>query len=398
VVSSNFAALLGALLAAAVAHGQAPVTAEAAPSAERFFQPSPEEKPLACEVRPVAPELTYRLVYRAGYLATVPMDQFTASQRGLIVLIRVTPQRAGGRPLLLKDFAKFPERSGEHGRDAAKFEAQIPGGFLLGEGQYHAELLLADNQLRVCRKSWDLELKPRKVVNAVLSPGQLLAFSRLEWPHLGARAGSLTVLVNAGAAAGNGVLLESLAAILEQMAFSHVRVVAFSLDQRKELLRQEVAGAEDLRRVEEALKGFTPATVSYDVLRDPAGLGKFVARLLAQEGAAAAPGHAVLFLGSPAFDDSHVAAPAACTEGPRKALYAYFDFVPAEPVVRLGRQPYVPGRRDRFGWPAPTPAMRVMPDAISRITHACSGKVYHIFSPSDLAAALQATEQLLPGR
>jgi hypothetical protein len=397
VVSSKFAALLGALLAAAMVHGQEPMAAEVASWAERFFQPSPEDKPLACEVRPLAPELSYRLVYRAGYLATVSMDQLTASQRGLGVLIRVTPRSAGARPLLMKDFAKFPQGSGEQGRDASKFEAQIGGGFLLGEGQYHAELVLVDEQRRICRKGWDLELKPHKAVNAVLSPGQLLAFSQLEWPHPGARAGSLTVLVNAGKPAGNRVLLDSLAAILEQMAFSHVQVVAFSLDQRTELLRQEVAGAPDLRRVEEALNGFNPATVSYDVLRDPAGLRSFLARLLAEEEPPAAHGHAVLFLGYPAFDDSHVAAPAACTDGSRKTLYAYFDFVPPAPV-RQERQPEVSMGRHRGGLPEPTPAMRVMPDAISRITRACSGKVYHIFSPSDLAAALQATDQLLPGR
>ena len=397
-MSSHFAALLGALLAAAMVHGQEPVAAEAAPSTERLFQPSPEDKPLACELRPVAPELTYRLVYRAGYLATVPMGQIAASQRGLAVLIRVTPQRAGARPLLLKDFAKFPERSGEQGRDAAKFEAQIPGGFLVGEGQYHAELLLADEQRRVCRKSWDLELKPHKAVSAALTPGQLLAFSQLEWPHLGARAGSLTVLLNAGTPAGNGVLLESLAAIVEQMAFGHVKVVAFSLDQRIELLRQEVAGPPDLRRVEEALKGFNPATVSYDVLRDPAGLRRFLDGLLAQEEAPVAPGHAVLFLGYPALDDSHVPTPAACTEGSRKAVYAYFDFVPPT-TVRRERPPENSMRHHRGSWAEQqVPMMRAMPDAISRITHACSGKVYHIGSPSDLAAAVQATDQLLPGR
>ncbi len=379
-------------------YGQVPVPAEAAASAERFFQPSPEEKPLACEVRPLAPELSYRLVYRAGYLATVPMGQFTASQRGLAALIRVTPQHAGARPLLLKDFAKFPERSGEQGRDPSKFEAQIPGGFFLGEGQYRAELVLADDQHRVCRKAWDLELKPHKAVNAVLSPGQLQAFSQLEWPHLGARAGSLTVLLNAGKPTENRVLLESLAGILEQMAFGHVRVVAFSLDQRTELLRQEVAGAADLRRVEEALNGFNAATVSYDVLRDPAGLGKFVARLLAQE-EAPAPGHAVLFLGYPALDDSHVPAPEACTDGSHKVLYAYFDFAPPPPtLVRRERPPEASMRRHRGGWAEPVPMARLMPDAISRITHACSGKVYHIGSPNDLAAAIQETDQMLPGR
>jgi len=62
VVSSKFAALIGAWLAAAMVYGQVPVPRRRVPSAERLFQPSPEEKPLACEVRPIAPELSYRLV------------------------------------------------------------------------------------------------------------------------------------------------------------------------------------------------------------------------------------------------------------------------------------------------------------------------------------------------
>jgi hypothetical protein len=39
-----------------------------------------------------------------------------------------------------------------------------------------------------------------------------------------------------------------------------------------------------------------------------------------------------------------------------------------------------------------------MPDAISRITRACSGKVFPIHSPEDLAGALQKTAELLRGR
>ena len=39
----------------------------------------------------------------------------------------------------------------------------------------------------------------------------------------------------------------------------------------------------------------------------------------------------------------------------------------------------------------------VLADAISRITRACSGKVFNIRVPGDLASALQRTGELLPG-
>jgi hypothetical protein len=387
----NLAAPFCALFAA-IAFGQEPVPPQAAQSVVRWFQPNPAEKPLACEVRPLVPVLTYRLVYRAGYLLTVPMEQFTGQQRALDVLVRVTPKRAGDQPLLLRDIGRFPAGSGEPGLDASKFEAQLQGGFFLGEGEYHAELVLIDAQQRVCRKRWDLELKPHKALETALSPGRLAAFSQLDWPHLGARAGSLTVFLHAGSPDSNPVLLESLAGILERMPFSRVQVVVFRLDQHKELLRQNVADAGGFRRVAQALKDYNPSTVSYGILQDPAGHRDFLWQLLAKEGLRVQPADAVLFVGYSTLDDSHVFVPPACTDGSRKTVYAYFDYAPPS------RRRLPPREGPWAGLPRARPVQPELPDAISRITRACSGRVFHIHSPDDLASALQKTDELLHGR
>lgn len=396
--------LLCALLAAAGLYGQEPVPAEAVERVVRVFQPNPAERPLACEVRPLAPALTYRLVYRAGYRVTMPMEQFAGEQGPLGVLVRVTPK--GAAPLLLRQRETLPVASGEEGRDASKFEAQLQGGFFLGAGEYHAELVLVDRRQRVCRKQWDLELNPRKAVKTALSAGQLAAFSQLGWPRLGTRPGSLTIFLHAGLSRANPVLLESLAAILEQMPFSRVQVVAFSLDQHKELLRQNVGDSSGFRRIKQALDDFNPATVSYGVLEDPAGHRQFLWQLLAKEELRAAPADAVIFVGYTTFDDTHVFVPPACANGSRKTVYAYFDYAP--PSRRRYPAPGPGGRRTRgaagFGVPSQedwadvpqgVPMQPEMPDAISRIIRACSGKVFHIHSPGDLASALQKTGELL---
>jgi hypothetical protein len=370
-MSSGFARMFCALAAAAVSNGQAQI---------------PAEQPLACEVRPLAPTLTYRLIYRAGYVVTVPLEQFGSEQRTLAVTVRITPKRAGARPLLLRDIGKLPV-----GSDPAKSEAQVAGGFFLGAGGYQAEMVLTDSQQRICRKRWDLELKPHRGVQSALSPGQLAAFSQLEWPHLEASgAGALTVLLGAGARERNAVLLDSLAAILDRMPFSHVHVVAFSLDQHKELLRQDVAGARGFERVAKALEVFNPATVSYAVLKDPAGHRDFLWQLLAKEGLRAEPADAVLFVGYSTFDDSHIYAPPTCADGSRKTVYAYFDY--SEPSRREYRQP---GRQRREGLPRVALAQPDMPDAISRITRACSGTVFHVHSPEELAVAVEKVEELV---
>jgi hypothetical protein len=405
----NFATPFCALLAAASVFGQEPVPRDAERSAARWLQPQPAEKPLACEVRPLAPALTYRLAYRAGYLLTVPMRQFTDRPRPLEILVRITPQRSGAQPLLLKDVRTFPDGSGEQGRDASKFEAQIRGGFFVGEGEYHAELVLIDGLERVCRKQWDLELKPHKDVETPLPPGGVAALSQLDWPHLGARPGSLTVFLHAGSSQSNHIMLQTLAAILDRLPFSRVQVVAFSLDQHKELLRQNVADASGFLRVAEALRDFNPSTVSYGVLKDPAGHRDFLWQLLAKEGMRAQPADAVLFAGYSTFDDAHVFVPPAPAQGARRTVYAYLDF--AQPSRRRspmsgfarGRMRRLPGADYPIDepWedlPQGGPMQPEMPDAISRITRACSGKVFHIHSPGDLASALRKTGELLRGR
>lgn len=396
-----------ALLATVSVFGQEPVPRDAVQSVARWFQPQPAEKPLACEVRALAPALTYRLAYRAGYLLSVPMHQFSGHPRPLRILVRVTPQRAGAQPLLLKDFRTFPDGTGEQGRDASKFEAQLRGGFFVGEGEYHAELVLIDGLERVCRRQWDLELKPRKAVETPLPPGRVAALSQIDWPHLGARSGSLTVLLHAGSPRSNHVLLQTLAAILDRFPFSRIQVVAFSLDQHKELLRQTVADPRGFLRVAEALRDFNPSTVSYGVLKDPTGHRDFLWQLLAKEGLRAHPADAVLFVGYSTFDDAHVFVPPA--PDAHKTVYAYFDFAPPSrrrpsvPGFARGRMRQLPGvdYSTDDPWddlPQGGLMQPEMPDAISRVTQACSGKVYHIHSPGDLASALQKTGELLRGR
>jgi hypothetical protein len=380
-----------ALIAASVLCGQMPVHPDGARLASSLFDKSPSEAPLACEVKPVSPALTYRLLYRAGYEITVPMGQFTAPKRDFGILVRITPRKpAGAQPLILKDLGTFPSDSGEANRDPSKFEARITGGFMLGEGEYHADLMLVDSEERICRKKWDLDLKSGKLAKTALAAGQLTALPEVDWPHPGARAGSLTVLLNASQTRLNPLLLDSLCGIVDRMPFSRVRVVAFSLDQHKELIRQDVADADGFRRVAEALDNFNPATVSYSVLKDPAGHREFLWQLLAKEELRAEKPDAVLFLGYPTIDDAHVPVPPACAEGTTKTVYAYLEFEPfGGPAAKLLDRGSILRRR------GPPPQM---PDAISRVTRACSGKVYHIYSPGDFDSALQKTDELVRAR
>jgi hypothetical protein len=320
------------------------------------------------------------------------MEQLMEGSRTLEIAARVTPKRGGAQPLLLKDTQVLPAEAGEQERDASKFDAQVQGGFYAGEGEYHVELAVIGSGPRVCRKQWDVEVKPQKGAAAVLPPGTAVAFSQLGLPRLGRRDASLTIFLHASSEQRNPVLLYSVAAILDRMPFRRVQVVAFSLDQRKELLREDLTGRDGFGRLAEALNGYSPATVSYGVLQDPAGHRDFLWKLLAKEGLRTPSDDLVLFAGYSTLDDSHVFAPPACGEG--KPAYVYLEY--ALPARRQPRR-LDPARRRMYGMASDLPTLPVTPDAISRVTRACSGKVFPIYSPMDLAAALQKIDEGLGG-
>ncbi len=361
--------------------------------------------PLACKVHSIAPRLTYRMAYRAGFVVSTPLSQVDPQAARLRLIVRITPKQEGGRPLILKDTWTLPGETMD-GRHAPKADIEIRDEFYLGVGEYRAEMELSDERQRVCRKSWDLALKPAGPPSTALEPGQLAASSELDWPRPGPRPGRLTVFLNAGSRRDDQTLLASLAGIVESLPFRELQVVAFSLEGRKELLRKEVREARDFSEVAKALRESNPSTVSYDTLQERTGYSDFLSRLLAAQSLHSERPGVNLFLGFPTFDDSHLAAPPECRAG-SGTVYAYLLY-PAPPLERRALPP--------AGRPLPersTDQERAIesrqatlsdeymqmhpaigsPDAISRLTRACSGKVFYIHSPADLAAALAKVQE-----
>ncbi|MGE5648141.1 MAG: hypothetical protein ACM336_20380 [Acidobacteriota bacterium] len=367
-----------ALVAAAALRGQQ----EASPEAAQLLVPHAGEQRLSCQIHPLAPALTYRLVYSVGYSIKIPVEQLLAGARTLEIVTRVTPAGGGGKPLVLRDEQTLPGEAGEQDNDASKFDAEIAGSFYAGEGAYRIELAAASGA-RVCRKQWDVEVKPRKGASPALGPGQVTSWSGMALPRLGQRAGGVTIFLHAADENRNAILLQVVGAVLDSLPFQRVQVVAFSLAQHKELVREEVSGRKEFERLADSLMAYNPGTVSYDVLQDPAGHRDFLWKLLAKEGLRTPPDDLVVFAGFQSLDDSRVFAPPGCAGG--KTAYAYLEF--ALPAGRRARTYGDPRRSlSRRGIPLPQP---VMPDAIARVMRACSGKVFPIYSSADLAEALQ---------
>ena len=68
-----------------------------------------DQRPLACEVRPIQPVLNFGLRFQAGYLMRVPLRQFAGPGHRWYVLVRITPQSGEARPVHLLSVVSLPD-------------------------------------------------------------------------------------------------------------------------------------------------------------------------------------------------------------------------------------------------------------------------------------------------
>jgi hypothetical protein len=302
---------LAVIVCAAPAFSQAIVDRVPLPPIFNRLEPDSGDRLLACSLEPVKPSLSFGFRFRAGYVFRVPMTQFNQAAHRWTVLIEIIPDGAA-RPVHLVEIHRMPAAP------KAKLEAESGGGYLLGEGHYRVRWTLVDDINRVCRKDWQVDVKlhhGEMSAKVAMPPNSVAEVSLLRGvgsanrhPDPG-RPIRLTVLVDAAplyqrrmtravlSPSDNVFLLSAVSALLERVPTSSVRVVAFNLEQQKELFRRDNFMLESLEEMSRSLSDLRLAAVDSHTLRNPQGHVQFVAKLINQELHATPPSDAVVFLG-----------------------------------------------------------------------------------------------------
>ncbi|MBV9082845.1 MAG: hypothetical protein JOZ62_09230, partial [Acidobacteriaceae bacterium] len=257
------------LLVAVAASAQAVLPPNDAKQVSRFFDAIAEADSLPCRVEPVHPFLDFAFRFEAGYYIACPLNVFEGKQSRVAIFLRLSPEN--GRSLILGETYSVPAVPASSRERLSKIKAELrtSGAFALGEGKYTAELLLADDRGRVFRKRWKItaELKrgehsvslnvPPQTVEAV-TPASLEA-SRPQRDD-GLR---LTILLDAAPinpsatklhAWDRTFLIQTVASLLRELPCSSVRLIAFNLDQQRELFREDDFDAAGIRRLAQALQ------------------------------------------------------------------------------------------------------------------------------------------------
>jgi hypothetical protein len=355
--------------------GQTLLDPSKVPAAEKTFASLEKDKPLSCHVQPISAHLSYSFRMQAGYVVSVPMKQYRGPNHALAILSKVTPE--GHEPSYFASGVRLPDLPKN------KNEMELGGTYLVGEGRYTVDWVLFDDADRTCRKSWRFEAKLNPAERSLkigIPPETVRELSFRRWSVGGKSLDDvrpirrLTVFLHAAPLIprstrfrpqDRGILLSSLASLLETLPARFIRLVVFNLDQQKELFREDVLTPAAYNQAVGSLNNLQLQLVDYRVLQNRRGHISLLTDLVNKELQAKEQSDAVIFLGPTA---------------------RYFDKVPEFDL---------PATAPRFFYLQYKPVFRSggdFPDSIEFAVKKVHGKAMLIHTPDELAKAIKQIE------
>jgi hypothetical protein len=349
----------------------------------RSFDPVPGEKELKCEVSPLRPVFNFSFRFQSGYMVQVPMRQYSGKGNIWAVFTRVTPE-SGEKAVYMGDRFQIPEVP------KTKASVEFAGMYLVGEGKYRVDWKLMDNAGRVCRKRWTVEAKRNRnerLVESAMPPGTVSELSLRGAPRTVLAPSDtppfrLTILLHTAplsprrtriSARDRVVLTGALSALLERLPTSSVRMVVFSLDQQKEVFRQDNFSLRAMGAVSRAMNETEQGTVDFKVLANRKGHTEMMAKLLNDEINDANPADVVLVFGPPSrFYDR---LPQGSVEKPSSGAPGFY-FLRYGAMLRM---------------------QSTVTDTISLAMSKVRGKTVNIVTPGDFAKAIDLVERRSAG-
>jgi hypothetical protein len=369
-------ATIAALLACAPCASQVIVSPARLRPGLAIFERQPGEAELRCDVTPIRPTLNYSFRFQAGYRLETPAAQFTGKGHAWAIVIRITARAGDRKPVYLVAGQRLPEVPN------SRLSLHSGGGYLLGEGQYDVAWVMQDERGRVCRKTWpvDVHLSHSERSVKVAMPRDTVWDFSLRGARLlpstdeDMAAVRLTVLLNAAPLQPRrthlrtgdiGTLLSAVTSLLERTRVRQVRLVAFNLEQQKELYRNPDFMLRNMPDVAQAMNAIDLNTVDFEVLKNRHGTVDLLTTLLNQELHESPPSDLVLCIGP---------------------MSRYIDRVPSGVFER---SPEGGPRFLNFELLPGSFAVSTLPDVIRNAMSRLGGKTVLIRTPGDFAKAIE---------
>lgn len=333
---------------------------------------------LPCQMTRYQPQLDYGLRLWAGYGASLSAAELTGRpDERMAVTFRITPQNRSSPVYFYQNVPVPPLPAGA---SPGKVRLEIGGGFLLGEGRYRVDWMLMHTSQRVCRSSWNLKARAR---GAMLPPGQAEAVDAALWHGFDPSAGGgrAAIFLHASPVRprryvthlspwDRQILLSTVSSVLREGGFRSASLTVVDLQHRRTVFHADDIDPRGLRRLARQLTQVDYGAISLETLAQGSSPRGFLEELLKAELMAPQPqrASALVFIGSrwrggPKLDGL---SPALKESAPKSWLLAFS-----------------------------TPQTLSEPDSLSSLVKSLGGKVFSIYRPQDLAAALR---ELAAGR
>ena len=357
------------------------------PAAFRSFKMPEGGGRLQCHIQPVRPTLNLGFRFQTGYRIELPLKQFGGESRKIGIVLRVTPQKSEREPVWLASKIRLPAAPDK------KAVADWSGGYIVGEGEYRVDMLIADDHDKVCMSNWTMHARMSETVRSAvpgLPSGAVDDFSLRssrkpskiedEHPH------KIAILLHAASVVpfrqrirdyDRMLLISALSSLSERLP-GKIRLTLFSMDQQKELFHTDELSRKSFSQTIDTLNQLELGTVDYSTLINRTGHLNLLSRLLRREASGGGAGEdtppdALIILGPFAHA---------------------MDKVPAEALPRAEGAPpvyYIQLRPWRI-------ARNLGTDTLMHATKALGGKTKVVYSPEDFADAIREIERLVENR
>jgi hypothetical protein len=294
-------------------------------------------------------------------------------------------------------------------------DIEFSGLIAAGEGEYSVDLVVVDRKHRLFHRSWKTKVyahgsETRAPVS--IQPNTVAALTLPDWQRTASDRNleRLTVLVDAAPIHANSTrlrawdrafLLQALSSVLTLLPSNSVRVIAFNLDQQREVFRTDDFNPGETHSFSDALDELKLGEVPYQVLQQSQGACNMLLDLLRREIKAERPSGAIILLGPTNRLTGKIPPELVSEHGPGAPPIFYLKYSPIAPSRFHLPLASIRGMREDAGNDLANLEIGSngeFPDIIQHAAALHDGVTMNLHSPADLADALKKIDhRLRPG-
>jgi hypothetical protein len=400
--------LLVFALAASAAFGQFRIAPEHSQRLDNALREALDKQTLPCDAEPSKPFLDFAFRFEIGYLVHCPLKEFGGIETPIAAYTRVQP--TGAAAVWFSEWYRVPgmpdDLRSRINLQRDRNDIEFSGVFAAGEGEYSIDLVVVDREHRLYHRSWKTKVAARGADTRApisLQPNTVEPLRVVEWPHTPSEhnLNRLTVLVDAApvrAGSANlrawdrAFLIEALSSVLTLLPSNSIRVVAFNLDQHKQIFETNEFTPDQAKHFSHALERLELGKISYEVLQDSQNPSRMLLEMFAHERQAEPSADAIVVLGPANRLNNKIPSEWASEQRPSGSPLFYLKYAPNNPARLHSPFAGMRGLREDPGAELlpdlETGGNGDFPDIVQRAAALNDGVTMTVHSPAELADAL----------